>query len=81
MPPASRTARDKDYALDEAFFKLIEKDLDLRSLGGDWAKKGNGNAVITQLFVGSGTSLDHPIKMGTAWHMDICNSAKIHLTG
>jgi len=24
LPPASRTARDKDYALDEAFFKLVE---------------------------------------------------------
>ena len=65
LPPASRTHREIDYNLDAAFFELIEKDLDLRSFGGDWGKKGNANAVITQLWVGSG---QENADMGTGWH-------------
>lgn len=47
LPPASRTEREVDYELDKAFYALIDKDLDLKSFGGDWGLKGNGNAVIT----------------------------------
>ena len=54
LPPASRSHRETDYNLDNAFFDLVEKDLDLRSFGGDWTNKGNGNAAMTQLWVGSG---------------------------
>lgn len=82
LPPASRTHRDVDYKLDGVWFELVEKDLDLRSLGGGWGEKGNGNAVITQLFIGSGQENDGMFgHMGTGWHRDICNSAKIHLSG
>jgi hypothetical protein len=65
LPPASRTHRDIDYELDAEFFKLIERDLDLRSFGGDWGKKGNANAIITQLWIGSG---QENADMGTGWH-------------
>ena len=47
LPPASRTHREIDNELDNEFFQMIERDLDLRSFGGDWGKKGNANAIIT----------------------------------
>ena len=46
IPPASRTHREIDYELDAAIFDIIEKDLDLRSFGGDWVK-GIANSIIT----------------------------------
>jgi hypothetical protein len=78
LPPASRSHREVDYALDEAFFNLVEKDLDYRRFGGDWAKIGSANSVITQLWLGSG---QEDGIMGTGLHQDICNSYIVHLAG
>lgn len=36
LPPASRSEREENHELDAAFHDLIEKDLDLKSFGGDW---------------------------------------------
>ena len=74
LPPASRTHREIDYALDAAFFELVEKDIDIRSFGGDWSKIGLTNSVITQLWLGSGNENADMPDMGTGWHQDICNS-------
>jgi hypothetical protein len=54
LPPASRSHRETDYNLDDAFFDLVEKDLDYRKFGGDWEKIGSANSVITQLWLGNG---------------------------
>jgi hypothetical protein len=79
LPPASRTHREVDEGLDKTFAGLVERDLDLRRMGGGgWGAKGVFNAVITQLWMGSGKE---DASMGTGWHCDICNSFKIQLEG
>lgn len=65
LPPASRSHRETNYELDAEFHKLVERDLDMRSFGGDWAKLGNANSVITQLWLGNG---HETARMGTGWH-------------
>ena len=81
LPPASRTHREVDRSLDSAFASIVERDIDLRRFGGDWEKKGGRNAVVTQLWMGSGQEVGRDRDMGTGWHMDICNSYKIQLAG
>ncbi|GMI34810.1 hypothetical protein TeGR_g591 [Tetraparma gracilis] len=78
LPPASRTHRDTNTALDDAFSRIVDRDADLARFGGGGWERGMKNAVITQLWVGSGK---HDAAMGTGWHADICSSWKVQLKG
>jgi hypothetical protein len=77
VPPASRSDRVRDPALDDALSKLVDAELDLPRIGGSWFK-GIANSALLQLWVGAG---DSGSTQGTGLHCDICNNFIVQLAG
>jgi hypothetical protein len=77
IPPASRSDRAPDTALDAALAKLVSADLDLPRIGGSW-HKGIANSALLQLWIGAG---DAGGTQGTGLHCDICNNFIVQLAG
>ena len=77
VPPASRSAKIRNPALDEALAVLVDDELDLPRLGGSWYK-GIANSALLQLWVGAG---DEGKTQGTGLHCDMCNNFIVQLAG
>lgn len=77
VPPASRSAKIRNPALDEALAVLVDDELDLPRIGGSWYK-GIANSALLQLWVGAG---DEGKTQGTGLHCDMCNNFIVQLAG
>jgi len=81
FPPASRSKRYRNAPLESAFNKMVDRELDLRRIGGDFAR-GTQSTVLTQMFLGGGVpeNSSTPV-IGTGWHCDICNNFVVEISG
>jgi len=78
FPPASRSKRFRNAAVEEAWNRLVDTDIDLSRIGG-FFKVGSKGTALTQMFIG-GASTEKDL-IGTGWHCDICNNFVVQTAG
>jgi len=85
VPPASRSDRRNDPALDAALVKAVDDIINLPALGGPWREKGTAYSTMTQLFIGRGATRgalsEDKAGLGTGYHADVCNNFFVQLAG
>lgn len=91
FPPASRSKRIRDRAVEERWNKVISEDLELKRIGPMFAADARAT-ILTQIFLGGGrdtfgdsspeAQADNLGKaLGTGWHGDICNNFVVQIAG
>jgi len=80
FPPASRSKRFRNPPLEAAFNELVEHDLELPRIGGDFSQ-GAKSTVLTQVFLGGSARNPTDPVIGTGWHCDICNNFIVQISG